>query len=310
MEARDITFHLARVARIAKDRIKRKKGDYLSLYGEKYLEKEAEIKKDLERISAKILKDYINENDLGTFFVLMEDEELIYGSEKLIPINNLAPSYTSEFLNKNLLIFDPIDGSNNYVKGIGDAAISIALAKGFDVDDLLGGVIARLRESESVFISVGSSNLKFYRNNLDEAIQFGYRKNVEEVREATAILDMHFLKKIGKGCNIINSVAGPRYTGCISNAIIRLAEGSTDLILLEARPWDFAAALLYAINAGSYFAFINSMNGKEVFRNASTLILGGSNRKLVENAIDSFFKDYEKIYQNEHYMLVNTNLNF
>ncbi|OGG15560.1 hypothetical protein A3D77_02585 [Candidatus Gottesmanbacteria bacterium RIFCSPHIGHO2_02_FULL_39_11] len=144
-------------------------------------------------------------------------------------------------------VIDPIDGTNNFARGMDLFAISIALCQ--KDRTLQGSVYSPVRNEwyqarediKGAFrngeeIHAGSKNTL---QNIKVAVDFGYSHDAR--KEASS-----FIQKMIKHTNSIYSL------GCATLAQCQIAEGSADIYRsVGLKPWDQAAAAFIAQKAGA-----------------------------------------------------------
>ena len=90
----------------------------------------------IDVLAENIIIDLLNENNVNLLLISEEIGEKNIGNQKLIEKNRYK------------LIVDPIDGSNNAVRGIPYSSVSIAYAKGDEIKDIEMGVVLNLNTGD------------------------------------------------------------------------------------------------------------------------------------------------------------------
>ncbi len=286
-----LILHLCSAGYKMREAIKEKKKKLIEKYGESLFENEDLARHEIEITSMKALEKYLEGNNLTEKFeIFTEDKDFSY----------------PELKDKYLLLFDPIDGTNNYLRSIGESTISMAMSKGYKPQDLVGGVVVRLRKNE-VLASIGSHNYKYYKSELDSFLPNGkYVDRNVKLENSVAVIDLHLLRKKGSlsVSNLIEKVKSPRYFGCVSKSLVDLGIGKVDIVVGSGRPWDYAAALLYAKNSGKYFAFINPLHGEEIFRDKSITYVSAASKRLLEEVLQIISPHYKILSEDDRFIFV------
>ncbi|MEM5875021.1 MAG: inositol monophosphatase family protein [Candidatus Aenigmatarchaeota archaeon] len=287
-----IILNLAKVCERIRENIKLEKSNLLKKYRENLFDYENIVEMALDETSRNIFNSYINKDRTTVrFYVLSEDSLFEYPKLK-----------NGEYL----LLYDPIDGTTNYISSIGEATVSIGLSKGYDVKDMIGGVVVRLRKNE-ILISFNRENYRYYKMELDEILPGGkFKRDKKEIQKSIAVIDMNILRYDSNlnALELLKTVRSPRYFGCVSDSLLYLGEGKIDLVVSSGRPWDYAAAMKYAINSGCYVAFINPKNEKEIFKNDSIKYVASINKKLLYDALNILLRDYDILRKEENILVV------
>lgn len=288
----EIVFNLARLVERIRENIKAEKSRLLKKYGEKLFENEEIVETALEEVSINIFNSYISTKfgDKVKVYVLSEDRYFNY----------------PEIRNTYLLLFDPLDGTINYISGIGQATVSIGVSRGYDITDMIGGVVARIRKNETL-ISINSTNYRYYKMELDEILPNGkFNRDIFDITKSRAVIDMNVMRYESrlKTLDLLRAVKSPRYFGCVSDSLLNLGEGKLDIVVSSGRPWDYAAAMKYALNSGSYVAFLYVSNAREIFRNESVKYVAASNEDLLYQALDILMKRYNITRKDDRILVV------
>lgn len=203
---------------------------------------------------------------------------------KLIPDSNFYQEETSKNTTSNdyLWIIDPIDGTENFSRGIKDFCISVALAINKEV--VLGVVyIPKTKELFSAVKGEGSklngkpiqTKIREYKNSLFATAFSLYKKEYAEVCE-----------------NVLNeiypNVKDFRRFGSCACELCYLAKGDIDLFFeIRVFLWDYAASFLIVKEAG---AFISGVNSKEIKLDEITPIIAASSKENFEKLNSIVYK--------------------
>lgn len=176
---------------------------------------------------------------------------------------------------KYLWIIDPIDGTENFSRGIKDFAISIALA--IDGEIVLG--VCYLPKTKELFSAIKNGGA--FLNN--KPIHVSYRK-FEQSLFATAF--SLYKKEYAGVCQNILKEAYPivkdfRRFGSCACELCYIAKGELDL-LFEIRVflWDFAAALLILKEAGGYAC---ALMKNDISLQLKTPIIAANSKENLDN---------------------------
>lgn len=203
---------------------------------------------------------------------------------KLIPNSKF---YQEETLKNStsggyLWIIDPIDGTENFSRGIKDFCISVALA--IDKDIVLG--IVYLPKTKELFSAVKGKGAKLngksiqtkkreYKNSLFATAFSLYKKEYAEVCE-------NVLREI------YPDVKDFRRFGSCACELCYLAKGDIDLFFeIRVFLWDYAASFLIVKEAGAY---ISGINFKELELNEITPIIAASTKENFEKLNKIIYK--------------------
>jgi myo-inositol-1(or 4)-monophosphatase len=155
----------------------------------------------------------------------------------------------SDSVSGKRFIVDPIDGTVNYIRGIGFAAVSIAL---FDDDQPLFGVLAIDPGAELVWggPSIGS----FYAGNSIKVSNQTEKKKSILCTGIPARLDLSDTDQKEKFFSNITEFAKVRMLGAASISLFNVAKGSADsYVEQDVMIWDIAAGLAILLGAGGEY---------------------------------------------------------
>jgi myo-inositol-1(or 4)-monophosphatase len=150
-------------------------------------------------------------------------------------------------------IIDPIDGTHNYMYGIRDFGISIALAY---KEKIVVGVI---------YMPIGDEMYVAVRGNGAYLNSKKIHVSKRPIRQATMVHDSSiraFKKNMIKNLSVLSEkVFNLRMYGCSVRGLTYLAQGKVDVVVeYEEKIWDCAAGLLLAHEAGGK---ITDFQGKQ-----------------------------------------------
>ena len=190
-------------------------------------------------------------------------EEVIFKALRPTRIGILSEEYgEDEYLDKSELhwIVDPLDGTVNYVRGIGSCAVSIALWKGKEpifgvVGEYPNGIIWWGGKEFGAFSDKTRLNVSQVKNVSQAVLCTGFPSRFDFSRKSmTRVLET--FSNFGK----------VRMLGAASLSIIQVAKGSAEVYTeRNIMIWDVAAALAILQEAGGKFKespgrFQNSYN--------------------------------------------------
>ena len=181
--------------------------------------------------------------------------------------------------NQNVLIIDPVDGSNNAVRGIPYCSISIAYAIGRTINDIKKAVILNLNTKDIYWAIKGEgaylNSNKIHVSDLDISDSCFFELNLSM---------KNFFKQIDKLRPIFRRFFRVRVLGSSALTLCQLAKGSMEAFinLRETnRLVDVAAGMLILKEAGGE---IFSLNGSKIEGDLSIYLkfpFIASNNKLV-----------------------------
>lgn len=166
-------------------------------------------------------------------------------------------------------IIDPLDGTTNFMHGVPHFAISMAYEERGQV---IAGLIYNPISDEMYYAAKG---MGAYLN--DRRLRVSARERLPDCLMATsrphaqAAGSKAFASELHKVAVVSSQVAGLRRTGSATLDLCYLAAGRYDLYVgLDLSPWDMAAGLLIAREAG---AVVTDIAGKdEIFETRSILV--------------------------------------
>jgi myo-inositol-1(or 4)-monophosphatase len=148
-------------------------------------------------------------------------------------------------------IIDPIDGTFNYIKGLGPCAISIALWEG---ERPIFGVVFAIDTGNLYW---GGRSIGAFCNN--SAISVSSIKDATLASVCTGFpvrLDMNSKKTAGKFWECISQFSKVRMIGCASMSLVNVAQGVSEVYFEnQIMIWDVAAGLAITEGAGGTIIF-------------------------------------------------------
>jgi myo-inositol-1(or 4)-monophosphatase len=155
----------------------------------------------------------------------------------------------SDSVSGKRFIVDPIDGTVNYIRGIGFATVSIAL---FDDDQPLFGVLAIYPGAELVWGGPGIGS--FYGGNSIKVSEQTEKSKSILCTGIPARLDLTDTNQKEKFLENITEFAKVRMTGAASISLFNVAKGSADCYIeQDVMIWDIAAGLAILLGAGGEY---------------------------------------------------------
>tara|TARA_B100000795_G_scaffold263938_1_gene243754 strand:- start:1569 stop:2330 length:762 start_codon:yes stop_codon:yes gene_type:complete len=194
-----------------------------------------EIKAEADLIIEKLLIDELSKSGLS---ILSEESGFIESS------NNADLRF----------IIDPIDGTVNFIRGISDCSISVALFDGnVPIFGVLGsypsGIIAFGGKGIGAFIGESPIHVSSIKDSKKGVLCTGFPSRFEF--NSKTILDQ---------MNLIQSFNKVRMLGSASQSLLKVAQGSVEAYVeSNIMIWDVAAGLAIVEGAGGKFK-INKLN--------------------------------------------------
>lgn len=171
--------------------------------------------------------------------------------------NILAEESGEDFHNSDFLwVIDPLDGTTNFVHRYAPFAISIGLY--YKMNPLVGVVLEMPNlklysaiKSEGVWCEGKNILCSSTSDLIDSLLTTGFGYNHGELWEKNMILFKHFTRK----------TQGVRRLGAASIDICHVADGKIDAFWeYDLRPWDTAAGILIAKEAGCIVSNLKGNN--------------------------------------------------
>lgn len=218
-----------------------------------------------------------SKHDLVTHIDKLSEKLLLNGLSQLVPSAGfISEESNSEYKDGLNWIVDPIDGTTNFVHGIPHYAISIALAKG---SELQLGLVYNIPQDEcfTAYLNGGS-----FLNG--KSIHVSPQLNFENTLWATGFAVSHSQKldeNLSVLKNLINDTRGIRRLGSAALDLAYVACGRLDAYYeTHLHAWDVAAGALLVQEAGGQVSD---------FKNGSSFLFGdeilASNKNIHQKAI-------------------------
>ncbi|MFX1389387.1 MAG: inositol monophosphatase family protein [Promethearchaeota archaeon] len=162
-------------------------------------------------------------------------------------------------LNQNILIVDPLDGSNNAVRGVPYCSVSLAYAIGKTSDDILMGVVLDLNTKDIYWAEKGNgaffNDNKISVSNLDITEKCFFELNLPM---------KNLMKNLEYLSPIIRKFYRIRIMGSSALTLCQIARGSMEAFInlrISNRLVDVAAGILIIKEAGG---IIFGLDGKDI----------------------------------------------
>lgn len=215
-----------------------------------------DISMHIDVVAENIIINELKNNNIDALFISEEIGEKYIGNQQLI------------LKNKYKLIVDPVDGSNNAVRGIPYSSVSIAYAIGDRLNDVEMAVIINLYTQDLYWATKGGgaymNGKKIYVSDIDIT-----QKSFFEIDISKKDLFKHLelLKKIFERPLKIRIMGSTALTLC------QIASGSVDAFLnfrSTSRIVDAAAGYLIIKEAGGKFFSVNGTDLNEILLSIKT----------------------------------------
>ncbi|MCE1237559.1 MAG: inositol monophosphatase [Hyphomicrobiales bacterium] len=205
-----------------------------------------------DRKAEQILRDELARVRPGYGF-LMEESGVVEGTD---------PTHT--------WIIDPLDGTTNFLHGIPQFAISLALKRN---DQIVAGVIYNPVLDE---LYVAERGAGAFMN--DRRLRVAARRDLNECVIGTGIPFLghgDHARFIGEMTTVMREVAGIRRCGAAALDLAWVASGRLDGFWERAlNPWDMAAGILLVREAGG---FVCDMDGRDRMLETGSVLCGNEN---------------------------------
>ena len=184
-------------------------------------------------------------------------------------------------------IVDPIDGTMNFTRGVGESCISVALAKDGEV---IAGVVYNPFKDEMFWAEKGrgaflngkpihASDTPFEKSLVCTALCQYYKEYTECTREI--FMDLFY------ACNDF------RRFGSCALELCYLAAGRADLYFeLRVYPWDYAAATFILQEAGG---FVGTFDGSPLTYTCSIPVVGANTKENFDRLVACIGKHLKEI---------------
>ena len=233
-----------------------------------------DISMQIDLLAEQVLVDSLEKASID---ILLISEEL---GEKFIGNKEQA------IKNKNVLIVDPIDGSNNAARGIPYCSVSIAYAIGDNVKDIKKAVILNLI-TKDIFWAVRGEGA--YWN--DERIHVSNLDISDHCFVELDVSKKHMFKNIDFIRPILAKFYKVRILGSSALTLCQIAKGSIDAFINlrdSSRLVDVAAGILILQEAGGKMVLLNGNDISGALSINLKFSFFASNLKLVPFLINSF----------------------
>ncbi len=192
-------------------------------------------------IETKGKNDYVSFVDRGSEKIIVD-----YLSQKFPEIGFIAEEGSGTKNEKLNWVIDPLDGTTNFIHGIPCYCVSIALVEN---ETVLVGVVYEV-SNDKLYSSFG--NEKSYCN--EQVISCSNSNNLNDCLIATGLPVNNFAKNSNYFEVIdffMRNTRGVRRIGAAAADLCFVAEGTMDAFFeYNLKPWDVAAGILIAKNAG------------------------------------------------------------
>ncbi|MGV9173357.1 MAG: inositol monophosphatase family protein [Promethearchaeia archaeon] len=183
-----------------------------------------------------LIKRILEENDINVLLISEEVGEVYIGDEHKAKEDQAK------------IIVDPIDGSNNAVRGIPFCCVSIAYAEGNSLDDILKAVIIDLNMKDVYWSEKGKGS---FLNDQQITVS---EKGIEDSIIFEVDFESHEIEQnLMNYKSIIKEIYRPRIMGSCALSLCLIARGSLDGLIdfrESSRLMDIAAAYLIIKEAG------------------------------------------------------------
>ena len=194
-------------------------------------------------------------------------------------------SYAAEITDARTWVIDPLDGTNNYARGIPTYGIQIALL--IQKQPVIAAIyLPELDQMYSAFIDGGSylNGRQIYVNqavNLHQVVI-----SMGDFSKTGDRVDKNRIRLAGIAA-VANHIAQLKMWGSACFDLTSLAAGRTDAYLVYSYDiWDIMPGYLIAKEAGAVFAQLTG----EPFDDSATTLIGASNSQLMNVLLE--FIDY------------------
>jgi len=217
------------------------------------------------------------ENILNELLCKLLPESLFVGEEKVTLFPKILDHYK---LNKYCWTVDPIDGTNNYVKGREKFAVMIALTFGKDI--LQSWIYKPLTEE----IFWAKKNYGAFSNG--NKILIAKKKSISNLHGSisTKYWDSKYFNKMK---SIKNIFAHVNSYGCIGLEYVDIVNNIRDFsILSKLSPWDHISGILLLREAGGFDSYFDAGRYNHCFVKKNLVV---ANNSEIGNEILSIIKE-------------------
>ncbi|MFX1313939.1 MAG: inositol monophosphatase family protein [Promethearchaeota archaeon] len=201
----------------------------------------------IDQIAEDIIISCLEQDKVDCLLISEEIGEIYIGSEKKAKEN------------QNVLIIDPLDGSNNAVRGIPYCSVSIAYAIGTTINDIIFGIILDLNTKSLYWAEKGKgtylNNKKIHVSNLDVTQKCFFELNLPM---------KNLMINLEKLAPIIKKFYRIRVLGSTALSLCQIASGNMEAFInlrKSNRLVDVAAGILILKEANGR---IFSLEGSEI----------------------------------------------
>ena len=225
-----------------------------------------DISMNIDLVAEELIIQSLEDQELDILLISEEIGEKYIGNKK------------NALLNKNILIVDPIDGSNNATRGIPYSSISIAYAKGKSIKNIVKAVVIDLYSKDLYWAEEGKGA---FLN--EKSIQVSQLDVSDDCFFELNLSNKNLFKYVDKFRSIIKRNYKVRVLGSSALTLCQIAKGSMEVFinLRESnRLVDVAAGFLILKEAGGE---IFSITGSKIEGDLSIFLkfpFIASNKKL------------------------------
>ncbi len=183
-------------------------------------------------------------------------------------------------------IVDPVDGSDNYARGLPLSALSVAILPRdvpLRVDQILYGLVGDVSHADPVVAARDQGTTR--------GAERLHTSKVHRLRDAVLSCELNHWAPDGALAKTLAGCAGVRAYGCASRALCLVAEGALDAhidVRSRLTPESFLAASLLVTEAGGY---VSRLDSKPLgpFRSLQdrTTLVAAATKELAEEIMDA-----------------------
>ncbi|MBY9006756.1 MAG: hypothetical protein KGD63_08365 [Candidatus Lokiarchaeota archaeon] len=195
-----------------------------------------DISMHIDIMAEKIIINELKKNNINIMLISEEVGELIIGDKEIVKKN------------EEKLIVDPIDGSNNSIRDIPFFCVSIAYAKGSEINDVDKAVILNLKTKDIYWAEKGKG--AFFN---EEKIIRSENSSLDKLIFEIDLKLSEAAENFKKFSSVLNKIYRIRVMGCVALSFCLFAKGCIDgyINLKERmRVVDIAAAFLIVKESG------------------------------------------------------------
>jgi len=159
-------------------------------------------------------------------------------------------------------IADPLDGTLNFLHGIPQFCVSLALKKG---DEIIAGVIYNPILDELYWAEKGKGAFLNQRR-----LRVSGRRNMDEAVVAIGTPYRNQASTTNHAARLVGQVAGMRRFGSAALDLAYVAAGKFEACFaIHLKPWDLAAGILMVKESGGYVC--DAKGGQDILNSGSVL---------------------------------------